>query len=408
MRTTLLLSDVPPCTEWTAGLFLHPLCRLFPEGCLSCFAVVEPLTNVPAPADLRWMPLASKIGPREKITMSRWARLEPVLGWAYHSWVYPRHLRSLVSSIVAFGRTQKIQALWCLLERPTLIRLAVRVAGQLGVPLFTQVLDPPTWWIRGLRLDRFTARKVLREFELALRASECCATASWNMAEDYIREYGIDAIPVIPSLDRLAAMPAAQQLHAGDEVVICLAGQLYATEEWNALLAALRSAGWMIGGRRVSLRILGRNTPALAVDAPVRIEFLGWHSQAQTLRLLSEADILYCPYWFNPLFQQECRHSFPSKLTSYLASGRPVLFHGPAYASPASFLKKTGAGLCCHSLDLNDIRECLHQLVSDEDLYARLAHQGREAFLKHLTTETMRQSFARFMGIPAAQLREAA
>ena len=58
---------------------------------------------------------------------------------------------------------------------------------------------------------------------------------------------------------------------------------------------------------------------------------------------LRTADLLYCPYWFDPGFERPCRLSFPSKLSTYLKTGVPVLFHGPEYASPRIFLEQNDA-----------------------------------------------------------------
>jgi glycosyltransferase involved in cell wall biosynthesis len=137
---------------------------------------------------------------------------------------------------------------------------------------------------------------------------------------------------------------------------------------------------------------------SLLVDGPADIRLMGWRSQEDTLRILAEADVLYCPYWFDPAFEEEARLSFPSKLTSYLAAGRAVLFHGPEYASPSRFLVEHDAGLCCHSLDPVAVTESLCRLFGDADLYRRLTAHGRRAFDEHLTMDCLRKSFLDFAG----------
>ena len=39
----LLISDVPPCDDFTAGIVLSALVRFLPRGSICCFAVVNPL-----------------------------------------------------------------------------------------------------------------------------------------------------------------------------------------------------------------------------------------------------------------------------------------------------------------------------------------------------------------------------
>ena len=279
-----------------------------------------------------------------------------------------------------------------------MIRLALPVSRALGIPLLAQVCDPPHWWLRHHRVDGISTGRILREFDRVLRNSAACASCSWEMAEQYSQTYGTRAIPVMPSLDARLALPPAPQIHGHQDLVLGLAGQVYAVNEWNALIAALDRIDWRIYGRNVKLRLLGRYTE-LRATKKMHVEFLGWRSQEETIRLLSEIDILYCPYWFDPAFETEARLCFPSKLTTYLAAGRPVLFHGPRYSAPGHFLEKNDAGFCCYSLETLEIVSALERLASDADLYKRLAHNGKVAFEKHLTLSSMRKNFADFLQI---------
>jgi hypothetical protein len=391
----LLLTDIPPCRNFTAGIVLDQLCSFLPEGSLACFAVVDRTLDPQIPASLSWMPVEYHEKPREnwRILPRRLGSLTSLIGETYTSLV---HVREIAHRAIKFGRHFGPDRLWCVLQGQTMIRLALPVSRGLGVPLFTELWDPPTWWLRAKEVDRMAAGRVLREFERAVRASASCATASWAMAEQYKCHFGTQTIPFLPSLDLHLAMAPAKEPHPGTEFIIGMAGQLYATDEWDALTTALDSVNWKIRGRDARIRLMGRWANFQA-RGKLRIEFLGWRSQEETIRLLSEADVLYCPYWFDPAFETEARLSFPSKLTTYMAAGRPVLFHGPSYASPARFLEDHNAGVCCYSLEPTDICMRLDQLASDTDLYAEVTRNGRTAFEKYFTLSELRRSFLEFL-----------
>jgi glycosyltransferase involved in cell wall biosynthesis len=299
---------------------------------------------------------------------------------------------------VDFGRKFKAYAVWCILEGQTMIRLAVPVAKALGIPLYTEVWDPPCWWLRENGVDKITQSRVLNKFDNAIKSSQMCATASWSMAEKYHKDYGVKTVPLIPSLAAERALPPSYSVGSSEEIIIGMAGQIYASNEWNALINALDHVQWRISGKVVKIRVLGRRVN-LQASRQVRIEFLGWSSQEETIKLMSETDLLYCPYWFDPMFETVARLSFPSKLTTYLASGRPVFYHGPRYASPARFLEEHKAGKCCYSLDSTEIINSLTEILSDSDLYSKLTQNGKIAFDKFLTLETMKDSFAAFLQI---------
>src|SRR5262249_42607238 len=156
------------------------------------------------------------------------------------------------------------------------------------------------------------------------------AAASDAMAVTYSERYGANAVPMLPFLPDHCGVPH-RVLPERDHLAIGIAGQIYASQEVDSLMKALDSLDWPIKGQRVVVVYLGSNS----IDhwhPSARIVRVGWLPEHECLRLLNQMDLLYCPYWFDPLFREEASFSFPSKLVSYLAAGRPVLFHGPDYA----------------------------------------------------------------------------
>jgi glycosyltransferase involved in cell wall biosynthesis len=398
----LLLTDIPPCTNFTAGIVLDQLCSFLPKGSLACYTVAEKGLDPLIPSEYSSVAFARSQKPREN-----WrgfpGRAGSLASLAMDIYTRRMVITKLVKDIVKFGQEFGAGTLWCVLQGQTMIRLALPVSCGMGVSLRTNVWDPPGWWLRHRGVDRITRKRVLLDFERVLRASATCGAASLDMAAEYQNRFGTNTVAFLPSLSANLSQTPASRMHDCGDYVIGMAGQIYATAEWKALIAALDSVNWSILGRAVKITLMGRSL-SLYVNGKSRVEFLGWRSQEETIQILSEADVLYCPYWFDPLFETEARLSFPSKLTAYLAAGRPVLFHGPRYASPARFLEEYRAGVCCHSLAPHDIIQKLSLLASDEQLYAQVTQNGRTAFEKNLTLSNLRHSFAKFLQVDASLL----
>jgi hypothetical protein len=372
----LLLTDMPPCKNFTAGLVLDQLCRFLTEGSIACFTVVNPVINARISSDLDWIPTSYYAKPRENAF-----RVLPRLLRNFSSFILEGYnsllkTKPIASKAISFGRDFGADVVWCILEGQTMTRLARPVSRGLRVPLLTHIWDPPSWWLRDNMVNGLSASLVLKEFGKVMRSSAGCAAASWAMAKEYNKQYGTRTVPIIPSIDKKFALPPAKGIHSNNDLIIGIAGQIYASAEWDALIDSLASTDWKICGRDVTIRLVGRNIN-LRASGKIRFEFLGWRSQDETIQLLSEADVLYCPYWFDSAFEMEARLSFPSKLTTYLASGRPVFFHGPPYASPARFLEEHGAGACCYSLEPNEILKRFEQLVTDVNLYSEITENYR-------------------------------
>lgn len=397
MSKLLLVTDIPPTPAYTAGIVLEQLCSFIPSSQLACFVVANPgLTDLKISDSLLDIPYRQAKKPREYAVRIGPGKVGATTALVHERWTKATAIPPLVNQVAKFAREVEATCLWVVLQGQTMIRLARPLAEKTGLPLLTEVWDPPAWWLRDRGMEKYTTRQVLKEFERVLSMSKRCATASIPMAERYQRYFKVDSIPFLPSLDRSCVVPSVREKSRDEDFVISLSGQIYAQEEWNNLLGALNLAGWKIGDRNVRVRVYGRSFN-LATNTPVHIEFCGWHSQADLISKLTESDVLYCPYWFSPLFEDESRLSFPSKLTSYLTTRRPVFFHGPEYAAPAQFLKYNRAGYVCDSLDPKKILQGLEKLAEDQKYASEVAENGVQAFYNHLTLDHLKVSFLKFI-----------
>jgi Macrocin-O-methyltransferase (TylF) len=214
-------------------------------------------------------------------------------------------------------------------------------------------------------------------------------------------------VPLIACHAREEALRPEPKLRRDDEVVLGMAGQFYAEQEWQQFVQALNSVEWMIDGRQVRIKVLGHYVPSSPTPEG-RCEFLGWKPQAEAIRILSEqTDILYCPYPSQPSLSEVTRLSFPSKLVTYFAAGRPVLFHGPDSASPALFLAERRAGLVAVGIGPPAAYNALHRLVTEPDLYAEIARNAQEVFATEFTIEQMKSRLLDFLGTTEADLASA-
>lgn len=396
-KKILLLSTVPPCSNYSGGQVLEHLCHFLPKGSLVCFCLLDKGLSPEISKNLAWIPIEYSSKPADG-----WPKLPsiitPLLSLAGESYHALFSTTKIAEKIIVYGKKHQIDLLWITLQGQTTIRLAMKVARALKVPLLVEVWDDPVWWLKDNHIDWFSRKLIMRNFALALKKAQNCATASWLMAEAYQKEYQAKTVPFLPSLKKSWAVLPSLQIHSANELIIGVVGQLYSAEEWSSLIAALDLLNWKIGNRKIIIRLLG-SYAHLYSYRPTKIEFLGYHSQKEAVELMSKADILYCPYIFNPAFKKVTELSFPGKLITYLAAGRPVFFHGPSYAGPGIFLKQHQAGFICTTLEPNEIGKKLTQIVKDKKLYAQLAKNSSNLFKEYFTFESLRKNFAKFLGV---------
>ncbi len=397
----LLLADVPPCKGHAGTLNLLQLCDLLPYEKLRGFFIVNPDIGITIDAKYQSLPQKVLRKPRERQPRSLPGALGSLQCFVQECHTELRTVPRLAKDLEEFMQRHDCELVWCVIQGQTMIRIAREIQLRTRLPMVTQVWDPPEWWLRENMVDGWSQQRVLSTFAEVIRDSRACAAASWAMADDYCKLYQCNALPVIAGLDARLAKEPKESLNDSDTLIIGCAGQIYALAEWDSLIATLDAVKWRIEGRRVIVRVLGPGNYFWS-RTPRHVEFLGMREQAETIDILSTCDICYCPYWLNPVFEKEARHSFPSKLTSYLASGRPVLFHGPEYASPARFLKKHDAGLILSGSYKSEILNALERLVFDRERYLELTTNGSRAFHTYLTAAQMRGQFFRCLDLAVA------
>lgn len=398
----MLVSDLPPCRNYTAGLVLEQLLPCFESHDLCAAVAVDPAID-PQPADLipeeRILRLEKPRESRKEIFRRPRALAERSARW-FERRQARRVREELLPRIVAFGKAFGVDKIWLVLEGQTMVRLARPLADALRVPLSTQIWDPFGWWLRANRIDVRTSRQLVDEFDAVIRQCDSVAAASFPMAARYREHYGVRAIPVIPGIGaEFGRQPPTPGRDTGD-FIIGMAGQLYAAEEWRRLFAALESLKWRVAGRQVRLRVLGTHLDVHTLGR-VHCEFLGWRDQAEVVSILHESDVNFLPYWFDPTFREESESSFPSKMSTYCAAAAPVLVHAPDYATPTAFVREHDIGYVSDRPSVSDLADAIVQAAEDEEARRRKAHNAAACFGRHLSASCMRDSFREFLRLPA-------
>ncbi|CAN7726977.1 hypothetical protein LJR098_003615 [Rhizobium sp. LjRoot98] len=383
---TLLLTDMPPCSNWTSGIVTAQMCRAFEPGALAVFAVMNPNLELVSFSDLAQVPTSIFGQPNEDYSVGNITTDEV---FASETKIRTQDIPRLVKAAAEFGRMQGVGQVWAVLEGQTMVRLALAVAQELAVPLKSHIWDPLSWWQLARNLDPKTCAIDNALLEKTLTASEFVVAPSWVMAEKLKKDHGVPSYPIITSMDASVAQPAATGFRSDGELTIGIAGQFYASDAWISFYEALEACGWMVGGRKAFINVYGAASPTNIVD-PSHVRMRGWYAQPKLVEVLSkECDICYCPYPFDVKLEEVSRFSFPSKAVVYLASGRPIFFHGPAYSSPSIYLLDKDASICCHSTSASDIISALEHLATNHSLYTGLATRGADAFRADFTLDTL-------------------
>ena len=315
----------------------------------------------------------------------------PALYFVGFSCIAPLRVRQAV----AFGRRHGVELVWAELQGDGLV-LARRVADGLGVPFVGTVWDDPEGWMRDAGYDSLSRRRLWRCFGEALRAARNLSTAGEAMQRVYREEYGVTSVILRHGMEAPAS-PGEGRRDDG-EVVVGFVGSTYGRDAWTAFLAAvscLNASGCL---PRIRVRTFGAGELPDRFDG-VEIENRGWQPSDVMLRGIAESDFCYLPYWFDPAKRRHVEMSFPNKFETYVAAGRPVLFHGPEYAGIAETVRRYSVGLCVHSLDRREIVSALERLIVDGRFKDSCSRAARAAFDSEFNAGALFRRFAELIGV---------
>lgn len=243
---------------------------------------------------------------------------------------------------------------------------------------------------------------MLAEFGRVIRASDRCAVVGESMKEAYDEQFEKDCIIVRHGVTEKLRSLEGNARRESSSYVIGYAGSITADDSFAVLIRALDNAGWQINGKSVTLRLAGVRY-VLNSAQPQRIEYLGRRSVAETVSLMAEANILYLPQPFVEELRELASLSFPTKLSTYLASARPVILHAPEYAAVVPFIKRFPFGRWCDSLDAGQLWAHITSLLADPQECVRCIRAGQDAVATELNANVFLDRFREFAGLKAGR-----
>lgn len=392
-RKILLLTGTAPAPDGVGGIILHDLTGFLPEGSLSVIHVVDAGqvhdTRSANGDPMRVLPVAFQRKPS-----SRWGRLGRAVDWVRMTLANRRSAGKAVRACVDYANTQRVDEVWAALDTPTIIALAKPVAEALGLPLRVTVWDDIEHNVRYFGLDRFTAARSRKAFAGAIRHATSLAVIGETMRDAYRQRYGKRGVIVRHGAEPLRV--AQSGIGTMDGIRIGFAGSVSASSAFDRMLQALDLLEWRIGGREVTLVLMGPRFD-LWSSRPRRIECMGWRAVDDTIRILSACTVNYLPQPFEDDWRPFAELSFPSKLTTYLAAGVPVLLHAPPHASLPAFFDKYPFGACCTELDVDQLAAGMTRLCLEQDVRLEAMDAGARALRDEFSLARFRDSFLEFL-----------
>ena len=179
-------------------------------------------------------------------------------------------------------------------------------------------------------------------------------------------------------------------------VVVCHAGNMGFKQGLGNVVEAARLAS--TGINPVHFLLVGNGNQRKALEAQAKglenILFVDSVSDTELANLMGASDVLL----INELAGMR-EMALPSKFTTYLTAGKPVLLASDAESIMAEELEASGAGIRVDADSPEKLLEGVAALVADEQSRAVYAASGETHLEKYLTAESAYQAFDQILGI---------
>jgi glycosyltransferase involved in cell wall biosynthesis len=245
---------------------------------------------------------------------------------------------------------------------------AYRLSQKLRVPFFLQVHDDVVYTSVG-RAPQQVISDCMAE---AWLGADVRFVVSKELGQEYNKRYGIrEFVVVTDGLDRVAASPRP----APKQLRIYFMGLFHLVYEQNlqVFIEALELLSPGLDPNVASSMTLrcGSIRPALRKQSHL-VQVLPFGSEIDVQMDFGSADWLYLPLPFSEEHRAFGAYSLSTKMVTYLGSGVPILYHGPASTAAYNLLSKHRAAALITSLDPKEIARTLVQLLK-EDVSSELA-----------------------------------
>jgi glycosyltransferase involved in cell wall biosynthesis len=305
--------------------------------------------------------------------------------------------------------------LYTILGTIGMMELVEAIRARFLLPLVVHFMDDwPSSLYRGGIAGGLVRARMDRLLQHLVGVASARMAIGDGMAEEFSYRYGAPFLAFQNALDMDSLLPQARPRPAASPARILYVGSIFADAQLASLEDAARAVAALAqSGHAVALEI---HTPAfLAARHRARLEispavkmFDATEDDAAFFELIRGADLLLLPVNFDAASLRFIRHSMPTKIPAYLASGTPVLVYGPGAVDQVAYAARNGWGEVVNTRDLGTLQAAILRLLNDDDRRRSLVARALEMAQRNHDAATVRWRFQEALVRAAAPTRQAA
>lgn len=311
-----------------------------------------------------------------------------------------RYAKLQASRAIGFAQGLRTKDILVVLESPQMMLMGDWIARNSDLRVHTLVWDHPEHVVASFGHQGASKRLLLAAFHRCLAASQSIMTVA-----DGLKDYLSDKNPAATctAIRSPVSQPNIAETPEANTFVVGMAGSVTAPSEFERLQVALDECGWAIAGKRIVLRLFGYRY-VLSARAARNVQYRGFlRTTADVIQALSECDACFLPQPFDQARRNVAEFSFPTKFSTYLASGRPVIVHAPSFASIPRFIKarasENRSGLISTTEDSQSVVALIKRMIQEPDFRDQQYAATSDLQSTDFSIETCRAELQKHFGV---------
>jgi len=259
--------------------------------------------------------------------------------------------------------------------------------------------DWPAALYRGGLLSALPRARMERRLRELIDAATARLAIGEGMAAAFAQRYGAPFTPFQNALDMTALLKLAIPRPARDPSCVLYVGSIFENAQLQSLIDAAHAvASLAAAGRRIKLEIRSpgflaeRFRSRLEISPAVRLGDAITDDDA-FFAAIREADLLLLPVNFDEASIRFIRHSMPTKLPAYLASGTPVLVYGPRAVEQVAYAAREGWGEIVGDRTIDGLATTIARLLDDDALRRVRVERAIDIARRNHDAATVRRCF---------------
>jgi hypothetical protein len=271
---------------------------------------------------------------------------------------------------------------------------AARVAAKYEIPLHLIIHDD---WTEGNQLPKGIRSWADKQFKNIYQQAVSRLCASPYMVGAYAQQYGIRGSVLYPSRGRNdLAFDTACDTPSSRFPAFAYAGSINSAGYAKSILDLARVLEVSSGTVLLFTPHSNSELAALGLEKQNIIASPLITQDQLTTRLRELADVLFVPMTFEANQRANMIAGFPSKITDYTATGRPILICGPSYCSAVRWaLENPGVAEVVSEDDQKLLAISVAKLISNRDYRRQLGSAALTIGKEHFSHAAVTEKFYR-------------